>query len=84
MKINVHIERLVVTGSAPTPPERAALQSDIRQQLALLLRDGYAPAMARRDCTAQAANGPGESIARPAPRTAGRQIAEAVHARITG
>lgn len=83
MKVNIHIERLILDGLEMTGPERRQLDIALRDELARLLASGGLESGA--GAALSSVEGPEIRIG---PRTGaqqwGQQIASAVHASLAG
>ncbi len=86
MKINLHIERLVLDGLPLDPRDGARLQAAVERELARLVSDGGQwVTRLRADAATAHASGGSFTLAEPADAArVGGQIAGAVHAGIEG
>jgi hypothetical protein len=83
MKINLHIERLIVDGLPLEQGDGARLQAAVERELARLLAGGQRVTRLRADAATAHASGGSFTLAEPADAArVGRQIAGAVHAGI--
>jgi hypothetical protein len=83
MRINLHIERLVLEGFSLTHQERSVLHAAVQAELSRLLSGANAFGESPGTAT-PVIRAPGLSLeSKVGPASLGRQIAESVHASIT-
>ena len=83
MKINLHIERLVLEGLPVTAGQAPLVQSAVQQELTRLLGfGGIAPRLMNADAMPHARGDAVRFGGEASPRQLGTQIAESVHERL--
>jgi hypothetical protein len=80
MKINLHIERLVLEGLPLSSGQAPIVQLAVQQELTRLLQsNGIAPALISGGAMAHAPSGNMQLATEASPRQMGTQIAQSVH-----
>ena len=79
MKIQIHIERLILEGIDVPPGQRPLLQTAVETELATLLRNGDLAPDLQSGGAYRARQGRPIHLQNTHPPTLGRQIAAAVH-----
>ena len=79
MKINLHIDRLVLEGLPLTRAQGPLVQQAVELELARLLGGGVAPGLRSGDTIPRATGGPLQFAPEASPRQLGTQIAQSVH-----
>jgi hypothetical protein len=80
MRINLHIERLVLEGLSLSSGQTPLFQLAVQQELTRLLRsNGIAPGLMSGGAIPHAAGGSMQIASETSPRQMGTQIAQSVH-----